>query len=289
MEKANLDSLPKNTNLVHFSFFKTFYSACPFRSFSIKYVVDGLERYSVNGKLYAIKNSQYLLANQFSEGFAEVDSKKEVKGICIDINPKILSEAVASFRRPDVFFVDNELDIFFNTPHFLENCYDTAQTKIGQFLNQLQYHTQQEKNSQKKFTDEFYYELCENIVADHIPIYKQLQAIKSIKTETKKELLRRVMKGKDFIDNFYNVVEDIAVIAKEAMMSEYHFFRTFKNVFHISPYQYILEKRLAFAKEKLSKNNDSITQIAFETHFSDVHSFSKAFKKRFGYSPSRIH
>ncbi|TAG02864.1 MAG: AraC family transcriptional regulator [Cytophagia bacterium] len=285
-EKTNADKLPKNSNLVNFSFLKEFYSKNPFRSFSIKYVDEGDEKYSVNGHIYTIKSNQYLLANQFSEGFAEVDSKQEVKGICIDINPTILSETVASFRRPDTFEADVDLDIFFNTTHFLENCYTTSQTNLGFFLNRLKTYSNREQLTENHFNLDFYYTLCEHLVADHIPIYKQLQSIKSIKTETKKELLRRVAKGKNFIDNHFIFLEDIQQVAKEAMMSEYHFFRVFKNVYRISPYQYILQKRLAFAKKKLLENNDSIVQIAFETNFSDVHSFSKAFKKHFGYPPS---
>ena len=62
-------ALPKNSNLINYSVLKEFYSTAPFRSFSIKYVVEGSELYSVNGNNYHIKDKQYLLASSFSEGF----------------------------------------------------------------------------------------------------------------------------------------------------------------------------------------------------------------------------
>src|SRR5215207_10599448 len=88
-------ALPQNSSLVNYSMLNEFYSPAPFRSFSVKYVVEGEELYSVNGKKYTVSDKQYLLANKLSEGYVVVDSKKKVKGICIDVAPNILSEVVA--------------------------------------------------------------------------------------------------------------------------------------------------------------------------------------------------
>jgi AraC family transcriptional regulator len=68
-------------------------------------------------------------------------------------------------------------------------------------------------------------------------------------------------------------------------LSEFHFIRLFKQSFSISPYQYIIQCRLAHAQTLLA-NHVSIANTAFDTGFADVFSFSKAFKKAFGMSPS---
>lgn len=284
---VNKIALPKNSNLINYSVLNEFYSPSPFRSFSIKYVVDGSELYSVNGNKYVIKNQQYLLANKFSEGFVEVDSKKSVTGICIDVAPNILSEVVASYLKPDTSFVDIDLDRFFNTPSFLENKYNASQTHLGQFMVGLESVLLNNPTSELNLSNEFYYTLAEKIVADHIPVFKQFQSINAVKSETKKDLLRKLYNGKDYIDSYFTSALSIESIAIEVGLSEYHFFRLFKSVFSVSPHQYIIQKRLWFAKSILKKEQLDISSVSVLSGFSDIYSFSKAFKKHFGYSPSK--
>ena len=279
-------TLPKNSNLVNYSVLNEFYSPSPFRSFSIKYVVEGSELYSVNGNKYVIRNKQYLLANKFSEGYVEVDSKKSVTGICIDVAPMILSEVVASYLKPDAPLSDLDLDIFFNSPCFLENMYSAANTHVGRFMLELEDVLIKNLMSDADFNKEFYYSLSEKIVQDHIPVFRQLQNVKAIKAETKKDLLRKLLKGKYYIENYFHSLISIEEVAKDCGLSEYHFFRLFKSAFGASPHQYLIYQRLNFARQLLERERPSISTLAFASGFSDIHNFSKAFKKHFGYSPS---
>jgi AraC family transcriptional regulator len=280
--------LPKNSNLINYSVLNEFYSPSPFRSFSIKYVVDGSELYSVNGKRYIIRNREYLLANKFSEGFVEVDSKKSVTGICIDVAPDILSEVAGSYLKPDTAISDIDLDRFFNSPDFLENKYNAGQTHLGNFMLELETVLQHNPSGELNLTREFYYTLSEKIVADHIPVFKQFQQVKALKTETKKDLLRKLYKAKEYMDLFFTEPLNIEQVARQAGFSEYHFFRLFKATFSISPHQYIIQQRLKFAKQLLEKERPSISVLAITAGFADIYSFSKAFKKQFGHSPSAL-
>lgn len=282
-------SLPKNSNLINYSVLNEFYSPSPFRSFSIKYVVDGSELYSVNGNKYIIKNQQYLLANKHSEGFVEVDSKKSVTGICIDVAPDILSEVVASYLKPDASISDLDLDQFFNSTNFLENKYSAPHTHLGQFMIQLESVLKHNPTHELNLSKEFYYTLSEKIICDHIPVFKQFQSVKAIKTETKKDLLRKIYKGKNYIDLYFTSPLNIELIAKETGLSEYHFFRLFKTVLSISPHQYIIQKRLMFAKNMIEKEGVNVSAASILSGFSDIHSFSKSFKKYYGFSPSVLH
>lgn len=285
---VNKIALPKNSNLINYSVLNEFYSPSPFRSFSIKYVVDGSELYSVNGNKYVIKNKQYLLANKFSEGFVEVDSKKSVTGICIDVAPSILSEVVASYLKPDTNISDIDLDRFFNTPSFLENKYNANQTQLGQFMLGLESVLLNNPTSELHLTNEFYYTLAEKIVEDHIPVFKQFQSVKAIKIQTKKELLRKLYRSKDYIDTYFSSPISVESLALEVGLSEYHFFRLFKSVFSLSPHQYIIQKRLWFARSILKSEQLDVSTVSILSGFSDIYSFSKAFKKHFGFSPSKI-
>ena len=77
-------------------------------------------------------------------------------------------------------------------------------------------------------------------------------------------------------------------------MSKQHLIRCFKNYLHTTPTQYILEFKIAKAKEFLFNQQDlSIKEIANELGIDDQHYFSRMFKKLCGETPSeykyRVH
>ena len=67
-------------------------------------------------------------------------------------------------------------------------------------------------------------------------------------------------------------------LAQEAYLSKYHFIRTFKALFHMSPYQYVLQLRLRKAKELLSLDY-SYNEVSLRIGFSDEKNLRKAIKK----------
>lgn len=281
-----LNRIKINDNSLVFSSLQEFYDPVKSQGFAIKYVVEGVERYTLNNTLFPVQTGYYLLSNNTSEGHIEIESGRNVKGICITLLPELLAEVVASRQRPDTAFSDQDLGAFFGSHLFLENQYNAQHTQVGALLRQLtqavRYNTLQEND----LTMEFFYLMAEGIVADQIPIFKQLHSIPSIKTATKKDLCRRLNRGREFIETHFSLPLTVADIAQEACMSEYHFFRLFRAAFGTSPTQYLIQKRLEYGRKILQQNHYSVSAAAFEAGFSDIHAFSKAFKKHFGVSPS---
>ena len=68
--------------------------------------------------------------------------------------------------------------------------------------------------------------------------------------------------------------------------SESHTIRTFKNAYGVTPYAYLLGKRLDLAKQLLRDTNLSIKEIADKLCFSDEYYFSNVFKKKNGMPPT---
>lgn len=288
-EKNNpMDTLPKGSSLINFSMFTELLSHAIFRSFSIKYVFAGVEHYTVNNRTYHVSQGEYLLVNNHCEGNVSIESPTVVKGLCIDIAPHVLSEVTASVQRPDTPYADISLDTFFGTPNFLENKYRATNTHLGTFLQRLSTHLDTNPLANHQFSKELYFTLSEKIVADHIPIIQQLSAIRAVKPLTRKELYRKTAIGKEFIDCYFKETPSIERVAKEAGLSEYHFFRLFKTLYATTPHQYGLQRRLETARTLLKSGHQSISDIALEVGFSDIHSFSKAFKKYFGTAPSSV-
>lgn len=61
--------------------------------------------------------------------------------------------------------------------------------------------------------------------------------------------------------------------------------RLFKSAFQTTPYEYLLSRRAAMAKELLRSTNLSVKEIAYSLGFSDEHYFSTFFRKRTGTAP----
>ncbi|OHB50049.1 MAG: hypothetical protein A2Y10_13945 [Planctomycetes bacterium GWF2_41_51] len=79
--------------------------------------------------------------------------------------------------------------------------------------------------------------------------------------------------------------DNIDEMAKCAGMSKYHFIREFKKAIGITPWQYIIQRKITRAKELLHNRSKTIKQIAYETGFKDPDYFSTTFKKFTGYRP----
>ncbi|HDR2353298.1 TPA: AraC family transcriptional regulator [Enterobacter roggenkampii] len=76
-------------------------------------------------------------------------------------------------------------------------------------------------------------------------------------------------------------------LAKAAGLSRSVFAERFSNLVGLPPSRYLIGLRLDKAAELLLNTKRSIVQIAEHTGYTSEASFSRAFKLRFGYSPSR--
>ncbi|WJH32324.1 AraC family transcriptional regulator [Paenibacillus sp. CC-CFT747] len=77
----------------------------------------------------------------------------------------------------------------------------------------------------------------------------------------------------------------VAEMARRANLSPSRFTAVFRKRFGTSPHQYLLELRIRHARELLETTPLKLEEIAEYCGFSDIHHFSKAFKKRTGVSP----
>ncbi|MBL0099646.1 MAG: helix-turn-helix transcriptional regulator [Saprospiraceae bacterium] len=77
------------------------------------------------------------------------------------------------------------------------------------------------------------------------------------------------------------------MVAVESIFQQIIFFRLFKDVYGVSPYQYIKQKRMLKANDIMKKNRLPLAQLAMEVGYSDIFSFNKAYKQYFGCSPTQ--
>jgi AraC family transcriptional regulator len=81
----------------------------------------------------------------------------------------------------------------------------------------------------------------------------------------------------------------LATLAELVGLSTYHFCRAFKQSFGIPPHRYHTSRRIDRAKALLAKPAPSVTSIGLKLGFSDTSSFTTAFRKATGLTPTAYH
>ncbi len=76
-------------------------------------------------------------------------------------------------------------------------------------------------------------------------------------------------------------------LAALATLSPYHFHRLFRATYGVTPISYLKECRLSKARAMLLEKRFSVAEVGFEVGFESASSFSREYKKKFGYPPSR--
>lgn len=84
-----------------------------------------------------------------------------------------------------------------------------------------------------------------------------------------------------------NLTEKITVakLAAISYMSQSAFFQAFKDMFGISPLEYVLKARIEQAKKLMANPDTNITDICYASGFNNLNHFSRMFKRMEGITP----
>lgn len=92
----------------------------------------------------------------------------------------------------------------------------------------------------------------------------------------------------DFIEQNFMKPITLEDICKNIMYSPFYFSRVFKNETGMSPYEYLIHRRLNYAKHLLIKTKLLISEISTICGYESPISFNKSFKKFIGITPKEF-
>jgi len=274
---------PLDSDMIYYSELQEWYTTNAFRSFSLKFVIDECIYYKVDGKEHAVKANTYMTACKYSD--VQAYNKLPIKSICIDICPQTVAETFTVLTSKNEDF-DSYLSGYFKHPEFFESIHSVYNTSIG--IRLLQLRSLIQSGTAITVNKEWFLDLSERIIYQEYSNYLALKEITSVKPSTKKEILQRLHVAKEYMDANFLQIAEIKEVADHCNMSEYHFFRRFKEVYKKTPYQYLTENKMQLAKTLLLEKNHTISDVAVLCSYPDVFTFSKAFKKFYGIPPSLV-
>ena len=100
------------------------------------------------------------------------------------------------------------------------------------------------------------------------------------------ERLANLRAAKDLMDRAYAEPLDLDALAREAGYSRFHFVRSFRDTYGLTPRVYLSARRVERARELLRTANLTVTEICYLVGFSSLGAFSARLKGEVGLSPS---
>ncbi|WP_369267338.1 helix-turn-helix transcriptional regulator [Streptomyces harbinensis] len=98
--------------------------------------------------------------------------------------------------------------------------------------------------------------------------------------------LRQLRLAKDAMDREWAGPLDLDALAARAGYARHHFIRAFRAAYGQTPGQYLTRRRIERAEDLLCTADVSVTDVCVLVGFSSLGSFSAAFKRHTGLSPS---
>jgi AraC-like DNA-binding protein len=100
--------------------------------------------------------------------------------------------------------------------------------------------------------------------------------------------LARIEKSMRYIDEHIDSDITLDQLSKIATMSRSYYSHLFKTLNGISPWEYLIHKRIELSEQYLLNSDDSIIEIANKCGFNNSANFNRSFRKITGNTPSQV-
>lgn len=246
----------------------------------LRYLLEGSFRCRLQHYHFAMQEGQYLLSNP-GQSFMIMGHKPATRVLQIEIPTASITqtiEADTAFGWETKTFLDRKKQY-----SFCEGAYESDEDALGQLLFQLaEAYGQPIHASEQK---DFGQAVIEALIESQSKIFNHINRLTSAKLSTKKELYRRLLQAQEYIHENLHTNLDLDTLSQVACLSKFHFIRLFKEVFQVTPRQYLIACRLERASKMLVNTSKSFHEICLEVGLKDSSSFGRLFKKNYGATP----
>lgn len=156
-----------------------------------------------------------------------------------------------------------------------------SNTALHTFFNSMMPHFDASKKPDASLLDLKFRELILTL-ADN-PANKELLSYFNTLMQNPQAISLKTIMEENF--RFNLKLEEFAKLSAKSLSA---FKRDFEKTYQTSPGKWLLEKRLQLAHQLLSTLSKTVGEVAFESGFENISHFSRAFRKRFGVSPTTL-
>ena len=251
--------------------------------FSVKYVLSGTETYECENQTLSVKPYKYLITNKDQPYSSRIETKDVTFSLCVFFSDRFMSEGLRCMIRSGEYLLENPSDSTIEELNFDQKLYWIDNGMNGLLTKFLAAYQDDDIE-----TDEWCAQLLSLLMAAHKSEQLKKSGLKAIKQSTKQELFKRLCYSIDFIHEYYHTKISLTQLANISCLSPFHFLRAFRQVFKVTPHQYITTVRLQYACRLLKQTKLAISDICLASGYRDESSFIRVFKAYFGSTPGEF-
>ena len=179
---------------------------------------------------------------------------------------------------------------------YLNECLETAESYVFNFQTSEADHRPMQLSSISDRDVSDYYERIRFVsdsasLSDRLSVFGALYSLAHRlmgNCENEDTVHPIVTKALHFISQNYERSEiTVKAVAEHCLVSEVYLRKLFERELHVSPFRKITEMRMTRAKMLVDEKRP-LKEIAIMIGYSDVFQFSRAYKRHFGYSPTKF-
>lgn len=237
---------------------------------SLKLVLEGDERYEIDGRTIAVRPGEILYLD--AGGACTGINRTAMTGLCL-----LLPHAPVAGGEDGAFGHDPVLG--------RSMVLSTRASAMGRTLHDYARRIANNPALGPALADELVarvqYALAEPLAQSRTA----MDGLKAAKLSTRRELYRRLERARGFLHEHDHRGVTLGEMASVAGLSQFHLARYFKSAFGRSPISYHRSLRLARAADLLAAGGSSVAQVAEATGYSDQVALSHAFRRHYGAPP----
>lgn len=250
-------------------------------SLSFKYAIQGEARYKLNDRYLLAESNNFIILNQEEPYELFVESKFTTETFCIFFGQPLVTDVILNAVKSNEQILEinhsTERPVFFERTHRM-----TQEVLVA--INQLKLSINSEHDSE--LTKELLHAFLFRLMLNENRRHTESNNLKLTKKSTRQELFKRVTIARDYAQAMYGDSVTLEKLAQVSCLSPNHLLRSFKQMFGISPIQYVNQVRLQKAKQLLLHTSIPIQEICNEVGYSSIGTFSNHFKKSIGLAPT---
>jgi AraC-like DNA-binding protein len=254
--------------------------------FNIRFVFSGDEVYQIGRRQLTLYPDQFLILNKGTQYTSKIDSARPVESFSMGFDQAFLQDFSNSWQLNERKLLDR------NSSRVHE--YDFSET-LYPFKGDIRFNVQHLRDYMDKgvhnemLINEYMHHCLLNYYTIYDQeIYKKIESLKFLNRSTKVEILRRLNLAREYLLSNFNQNISLEDLADHACLSVNHLLRTFKQAFHQSPHQFLMQTRLTRAKLLLKTTNYPINEIVNLVGFECPSSFIRLFKNRYEITPLKF-
>lgn len=253
---------------------------------SIKCAFGGEETYLVGERKHRVADDRLLVLNCGEEYASQTESEQGAESFCLFFHPKFVDGVLRAQVMPEDHLLDTPFDEFKQPIQFVDQMYSGQSNLFARILrlrNRLRVRSKAPVSAE--FLHEQFHLLLGELLATHREVAGKIKRLDRVRKVTRVELYRRLEQGREFIEGNFQRPILLADIAAAAWLSPYYLLRLFRQLYGVTPHQYLTWRRVEHASFLLETTSESITSICFATGFDSPTSFSLLFRRHKGMSP----